>query len=139
MKRISIFAFAVLATLASCSKAEIDAPESNGQELPEVNLADGQILCAIPETKTALDADLNVIWSDKDELMVLGGDNQAAKYVFSSFATDDKKTAVFENIDPKVTGSRTAIYPASAYVADSYTGIGSASTPPSEIFAVVPL
>lgn len=122
MKRISIFAFAALAILASCSKAEIDAPESNGQELPEVNLADGQILCAIPETKTALDADLNVIWSDKDELMVLGGDNQAARYVFSSFATDDKKTAVFENIDPKVTGSRTAIYPASAYVADSYNG-----------------
>ena len=122
MKRISIFAFAVLATLASCSKAEIDAPESNGQELPEVNLADGQILCAIPETKTALDGDLNVIWGDKDELMVLGGDNQAARYVFSSFATDDKKTAVFENIDPKVTGSRTAIYPASAYVADSYNG-----------------
>ena len=122
MKRISIFAFAVLATLASCSKAEIDAPESNGQELPEVNLADGQILCAIPETKTALDGELNVIWSDKDELMVLGGDNQAARYVFSSFATDDKKTAVFENIDPKVTGSRTAIYPASAYVADSYNG-----------------
>lgn len=122
MKRISIFAFAVLATLASCSKAEIDAPESNGQELPEVNLADGQILCAIPETKTALDGNLNVIWGDKDELMVLGGDNQAARYVFSSFATDDKKTAVFENIDPKVTGSRTAIYPASAYVADSYNG-----------------
>lgn len=122
MKRISIFAFAALATLASCSKAEIDAPESNGQELPEVNLADGQILCAIPETKTALDGELNVIWSDKDELMVLGGDNQAARYVFSSFATDDKKTAVFENIDPKVTGSRTAIYPASAYVADSYNG-----------------
>lgn len=122
MKRISIFAFAALATLASCSKAEIDAPESNGQELPEVNLTDGQILCAIPETKTALDADLNVIWSDKDELMVLGGDNQAARYVFSSFATDDKKTAVFENIDPKVTGNRTAIYPASAYVADSYNG-----------------
>lgn len=122
MKRISIFAFAVLAILASCSKAEIDAPESNGQELPEVELADGQILCAIPETKTALDADLNVIWSDKDELMVLGGDNQAARYVFSSFATDDHKTAVFENIDPKITGSRTAIYPASAYVADSYNG-----------------
>ena len=122
MKRISIFAFAALAILASCSKAEIDAPESNGQELPEVNLADGQILCAIPETKTALDGDLNVIWGDKDELMVLGGDNQAARYVFSSFATDDKKAAVFENIDPKVTGSRTAIYPASAYVADSYNG-----------------
>ena len=122
MKRISIFAFAALAILASCSKAEIDAPESNGQELPEVNLADGQILCAIPETKTALDGNLNVIWGDKDELMVLGGDNQTARYVFSSFATDDKKAAVFENIDPKVTGSRTAIYPASAYVADSYNG-----------------
>ena len=54
MKRISLFAFAVLATLASCSKAEIDAPESNGQELPEVNLADGQILCAIQKPRQPL-------------------------------------------------------------------------------------
>jgi hypothetical protein len=122
MKRISIYAFALLAIFASCSKAEIEAPEENGQAGPDIEVEDGQIICSIPQTKTALDDDLNVIWSEDDEIMVLGGDKQAAKYKFSSFATDDKKSAVFENVDPKVIGNRTAIYPASAYVAESYDG-----------------
>lgn len=123
MKRIFVFAFASLAIFASCSKAEIDATDNGGQTDINVTLTDGQILCAIPpQTKTALDGDLNVIWTDKDEIMVLGEGNQVAKYAFSSFATDDKKAAIFENVDPKVTGTRTAIYPASAYVADSYNG-----------------
>jgi hypothetical protein len=122
MKRISIYAFALLAIFASCSKTEIEAPEENGQAGPDIEVEDGQIICSIPQTKTALDDDLNVIWSEDDEIMVLGGDKQAAKYKFSSFATDDKKSAVFENVDPKVIGNRTAIYPASAYVAESYDG-----------------
>ena len=122
MKRISIYAFALLAIFASCSKAEIEAPEENGQAGPDIEVEDGQIICSIPQTKTALDDDLNVIWSEDDEIMVLGEGKQTAKYKFSSFATDDKKSAVFENVDPKVTGNRTAIYPASAYVAESYDG-----------------
>ena len=125
MKRIFVFAFASLAIFASCSKAEIDAVDNGGQTEINVTLTDGQILCAIPsqpQSKTALDGSLNVIWSDNDEIMVLGEDNQVAKYVFSSFASDDKKAAVFDNEDPKVTGPRSAIYPASAYVADSYNG-----------------
>ena len=122
MKRISIYAFALLAIFASCSKAEIEAPEENGQAGPDIEVEDGQIICSIPQTKTALDDDLNAIWSEDDEIMVLGEGTQTAKYKFSSFATDDKKSAVFENVDPKVTGNRTAIYPASTYVAESYDG-----------------
>ena len=122
MRRIFTLAIAFLAILASCSKAEIDVSNKDNQTDINVTLADDQILCAIPQTKTALDASLNVIWSDSDDIMVLGEGTKASKYVFSSFATEDKKTAVFENTEPKITGSRTAIYPASAYVADSYNG-----------------
>ena len=122
MKRTFIAILAAAAVLAACNKMEEIDNNTGHQNAVDVELSDGQILCAIPQTKTALDDGLNVIWSEDDEIMVLGGNKQAAKYKFSSFATDDKKSAVFENVDPKVTGNRTAIYPASAYVAESYDG-----------------
>lgn len=123
MKRTFIAILAAAAVLAACNKMEEIDNNTGHQNVVDVELSDGQILCAIPQTKTALDEDLNVIWSESDEIMVLGGDRQAAKYEFKSYASEDSKTAaVFENVDPKVTGTRAAIYPASAYVADSYNG-----------------
>ena len=123
MKRTFIAILAAAAVLAACNKMEEIDNNTGHQNAVDVELSDGQILCAIPQTKTALDENLNVIWSESDEIMVLGGDRQAAKYEFNSYASEDSKTAaVFENVDPKVTGTRAAIYPASAYVADSYNG-----------------
>ena len=123
MKRTFIAILAAAAVLAACNKMEEIDNNTGHQNAVDVELSDGQILCAIPQTKTALDENLNVIWSESDEIMVLGGDRQAAKYEFKSYASEDSKTAaVFENVDPKVTGKRAAIYPASAYVADSYNG-----------------
>lgn len=123
MKRTFIAILAAAAVLAACNKMEEIDNNTGHQNAVDVELSDGQILCAIPQTKTALDENLNVIWSESDEIMVLGGEGQAAKYVFNSYASEDSKTAaVFENEDPKVTGKRAAIYPASAYVADSYNG-----------------
>ena len=123
MKRFYIAILAVATALASCNKMEeIDNPAGNQPEI-DAELTADQILCAIPQTKTALDENLNVIWSENDEVMVLGADNQTGIYKFNSYVADDNKTAaVFENIDTKVTGSRSAIYPATAYVADSYNG-----------------
>ena len=123
MKRLTLSILATLAILASCNKMEeIDSPAENNPEV-NVELTADQILCSIAQTKTALDADLNVIWSENDQVMVLGADNQTGTYQFTSYVSDDNKTAaVFENVDSKVTGSRSAIYPASAYVADSYDG-----------------
>ena len=121
MKRIFIAIIAVASVLTSCNKMEEN--ETPAANLPEVGLDDGQILCAIPQTKTALDEDLNVIWSEDDQIIVLGAEQQAATYRFSSYTSEDSKTtAIFENVDPKVTGTRAAIYPASAYVEDSYDG-----------------
>lgn len=123
MKRTFIAILAAAAVLAACNKMEEIDNNTGHQNAVDVELSDGQILCAIPQTKTALDEDLNVIWSESDEIMVLGENKQAAKYEFKSYASEDSKTAaVFENVDPKVTGTRAAIYPASAYVADSYNG-----------------
>lgn len=123
MKRFYIAILAVATALASCNKMEeIDNPAGNQPEI-DAELTADQILCAIPQTKTALDENLNVIWSENDEVMVLGADNQTGVYKFNSYVADDNKTAaVFENVDTKVTGSRSAIYPATAYVADSYNG-----------------
>lgn len=123
MKRFYIAILAVATALASCNKMEeIDNPADNQPEI-DAELTADQILCAIPQTKTALDENLNVIWSENDEVMVLGADNQTGVYKFNSYVADNNKTAaVFENVDTKVTGSRSAIYPATAYVADSYNG-----------------
>ena len=120
MKRFYIAILALAVASASCNKmVEIDSIAEN---LPEAEVADGRILCAIPQTKTALDG-LNVVWSEEDEIMVFGEENRTAVYRFSSFASEDNKTtAIFENVDPSVKGNRSAIYPAAAYVEDSYNG-----------------
>ena len=120
MKRFHIAILALAVASVSCNKMEeIENPAEN---LPEIEVADGQLLCAIPQTKTALDG-LNVVWSEEDEIMVFGEENRTAVYKFSSFASEDNKTtAIFENVDPSVKGSRSAVYPASAYVEDSYNG-----------------
>ena len=120
MKRFHIAILALAVASVSCNKMEeIENPAEN---LPEIGVADGQLLCAIPQTKTALDG-LNVVWSEEDEIMVFGEENRTAVYKFSSFASEDNKTtAIFENVDPSVKGSRSAVYPASAYVEDSYNG-----------------
>jgi len=120
MKRFHIAILALAVASVSCNKMEeIENPAEN---LPEIEVADGQLLCAIPQTKTALDG-LNVVWSEEDEIMVFGEENRTAVYKFSSFASEDNKTtAIFENVDPSVKGSRSAVYPASAYVKDSYNG-----------------
>lgn len=121
MRRLFIAIIAVASVFTSCNKVEeTEIPEVNQ---PETGLNDGQILCAIPQTKTALDENLNVIWSEDDQIMVLGAEQQTATYRFNSYTSEDNKTtAIFENVDPKVTGTRAAIYPASAYVEDSYNG-----------------
>lgn len=120
MKRFHIAILALAVASVSCNKMEeIENPAEN---LPEIEVADGQLICAIPQTKTALDG-LNVVWSEEDEIMVFGEENRTAVYRFSSFASEDNKTtAIFENVDPSVKGSRSAVYPASAYVEDSYNG-----------------
>ncbi len=120
MKRFYIAILALAVASASCNKME--EIDSIAENLPEAEVADGRILCAIPQTKTALDG-LDVVWSEGDEIMVFGEDNRTSVYKFSSFASeDDKTTAVFENVDPSVKGSRSAVYPAAAYVEDSYNG-----------------
>ena len=120
MKRFNIAILALAVASVSCNKMEeIENPAEN---LPEIEVADGQLLCAIPQTKTALDG-LNVVWSEEDEIMVFGEENRTAVYKFSSFASEDNKTtAIFENVDQSVKGSRSAVYPASAYIEDSYNG-----------------
>lgn len=121
MKR-SLTILALISAIVACNKME----EMNGPaEQPEMNveLSADQILCAIPQTKTAIDENLNVIWSEGDEVMVLGENSKTAVYRFSSYASEDNKTtAIFDNVDPSVKGNRSAIYPASAYVEDSYNG-----------------
>lgn len=120
MKRFHIAILALAVASVSCNKMEeIESPVEN---LPDIEVADGQLLCAIPQTKTALDG-LNVVWSEEDEIMVFGEENRTAVYKFSSFVSEDSKTtAIFENVDPSVKGNRSAVYPASAYVKDSYNG-----------------
>lgn len=120
MKRFHIAILALAVASVSCNKMEeIENPTEN---LPDIEVADGQLLCAIPQTKTALDG-LNVVWSEEDEIMVFGEENRTAVYKFSSFVSEDSKTtAIFENVDPSVKGNRSAVYPASAYVKDSYNG-----------------
>ena len=86
MKRTFIAILAAAAVLAACNKMEEIDNNTGHQNAVDVELSDGQILCAIPQTKTALDENLNVIWSESDEIMVLGGEGQAAKYEFKSFS-----------------------------------------------------
>ena len=121
MKR-SFTILAMISAIVACNKMEeINGPDTEAEINAE--LSADQLLCAIPQTKTAIDGNLNVIWSEDDEIMVLGENCRTAVYKFSSYASEDNKTtAVFDNVDPSVKGKRSAIYPASAYVEDSYNG-----------------
>lgn len=112
----------MISAIVACNKMEeINGPDTEAEINAE--LSADQLLCAIPQTKTAIDGNLNVIWSEDDEIMVLGENCRTAVYKFSSYASEDNKTtAVFDNVDPSVKGKRSAIYPASAYVEDSYNG-----------------
>ena len=122
MKKLAFTFLAVLAVSASCSKMEEKNDLAGGQQKNEAELGVNQILCSIPLTRTSIDADLNVIWSEGDEIMVFG-ESRASKYLFASFPDEsDKKTAVFENAEPKIGGKIASIYPASAYIAESYNG-----------------
>lgn len=112
------------ALLLSCNRLEeMEAPENNDRfEDIDVTLGENQVLCGIPSTKTTMDEDLNVIWSEEDEIEVFasGASGASATYRFSSYSTDDKKYAVFECEGSGVAEEgRTAIYPASAYVEGS--------------------
>ena len=121
MKRYYIAILALAVASVSCNKME-ELEDQAGNQQEDIALNEDQLLCAIPQTKTALDG-LNVIWSEEDEIMVFGEENRTATYRFSSFASQDNKTtAIFENVDPSVKGSRSAVYPASAYIEDSYNG-----------------
>ena len=119
----SIFLFLAMTAIAtSCSKMEETYAQEENQQHDKTELTDGYIICAIPQTKTAIDENLNVVWSEGDEIMVFG-DSRAAKYTFASYPDEnDKTTAVFENSEPKITGKVASIYPASAYVSGSYDG-----------------
>lgn len=122
MKKLAFTFLAVLAVSASCSKMEEQNDLAGGQQKNEAELGVNQILCSIPLTKTSIDADLNVIWSEGDEIMVFG-ESRASRYLFASYPDEnDKKTAVFENAEPKIEGKIASVYPASAYIADSYNG-----------------
>ena len=112
------------ALLFSCNRFEEEEVLENkdGFEDMDVTLAENQILCGIPSTKTTMDENLNVIWSEEDEIEVFasGASGASATYRFSSYSTDDKKYAVFECDGTGVAQTgRTAIYPASAYVEGS--------------------
>ena len=124
MKRLSIY-LSVLAAIVACSKPEepVEENSSDKTEDLEIQLADNQILCSIPTTRTSLDGDLNVIWNEGDEIAVFG-ETAAATYRFSSFPVDgDERIAIFECGESGIKeGSRSAIYPADAYVPDSYDG-----------------
>lgn len=121
MKRL-LLSIPVLAALFSCSDFNELQPEKETDNT-NIPLEDNQILCGIPLTKTSLDASLNVIWNEEDEVMVFSGKNTAT-YRFSSFPIEnDKKTAVFECTSGNaLKGSLSAIYPASAYIEGSSNG-----------------
>ena len=118
-----LYCIALAAVLSSCSRFDETQDEGITPDI-DVALKDNQVLCGIPLTKTALDQDLNVVWSEDDEITVFDGE-KAVTYRFSSWPLeDDRSTAVFECTGAGAAGigPRCAIYPASAYIEDSYDG-----------------
>ena len=107
----------MLAAIVACSKPEepVEENSSDKTEDLEIQLADNQILCSIPTTRTSLDGDLNVIWNEGDEIAVFG-ETAAATYRFSSFPIDgDERIAIFECGESGIKEeTRSAIYPADA-------------------------
>lgn len=121
MKRLLLCTL-IPAFLFSCNIYEISEPEKTDDfENIDVELRDNQILCGIPSTKTTLDAEMNVVWTENDEIEVFSAGSATATYRFESFSSDDKKYAVFQcDAGGVPEGGRSAIYPASAYIKDSY-------------------
>ncbi len=71
------------------------------------------LVCVIPQTKTALDASLNVVWTNGDKIKVFSESTPAgADY---STTSDNTNTGVFTAVGSAVDGAtRYAVYPASA-------------------------
>ena len=101
--------------LLSCSRIE-EQDQMEPDDLLDIELEDNQILCGIPSTKTALDSDLNVVWSEDDVVLVIC-EEATHTYRFASFPLEnDMKTAIFENTEGlAIEGDKCAFYPASAF------------------------
>ncbi len=122
MKKLFTFLF-LLVTFSACNKFEEKDSDNGIGSLDNINLESNQILCGTPSTKTSLDASLNVVWNNDDKIRVFGGGNTAI-YSFQSYPLEnEQRVAIFECSDAEsIQGERSAIYPASAYVENSYDG-----------------
>ena len=105
MKKIFTLAFAALSVLSVSCQEEMDGDLVG--ELVEKNFVchvDGGI-----DTKTTLDADFNIIWSNKDNITVFAADGVAREFTPVSFE-ENGKCATFNGSIP-VSDVYTAVYP----------------------------
>ena len=120
MKRLLFYTFIAIAFF-SCVNIQEDSYLEDS-ECSQIDLEYNQILCGTPAVKTSLDAELNVIWSKNDKIQVFASGSTAI-YQFATYGSENKKYAVFECSGQEIPeGEKSAIYPASAYIADSYDG-----------------
>ena len=122
MKKLFLY-LSIPVLAAACTRFEEKDNSSGSIDIDNIPLEANQILCGSPSTKTSLDADLNVVWNESDEIEVFCGEHSAT-YRFSSYPLEnDKRMAVFEcDGAEKMEGEKSSIYPASAYVTGSYNG-----------------
>lgn len=122
MKRLLLY-LSIPILLLACNRFDESENIDYPVDIDGIVLEDNQILCGTPSTKTSLDASMNVVWNEDDEIQVFCGQSSAI-YRFSSYPLEnDKRMAVFECSEAQtVDGEKSAIYPASAYVTDSYDG-----------------
>ncbi len=107
MKKIILFAALAAFALTSCQ-----------QDITfEENKPEGLVFTAtteIPATKTALDASLNVVWQDGDEIVIVDGDSHIGTY--TTTASGDTKATFTHHSGSEATSSPySAWYPTTLY------------------------
>ncbi|MGN0188807.1 MAG: hypothetical protein ACI395_04760 [Candidatus Cryptobacteroides sp.] len=117
MKRISCFAGAVIAALAifSCTKEDFSVLDNNQQTgVKEFGETVFTLSAGIDETKVSLDG-VHLSWSLNDQIVVNG-------VCSKPLASIDEDTGLAEfEFDQELTAPFHAIFPASAYVEESYS------------------
>lgn len=105
-----IVAVASFLVLGCVKNVEMD---SNETRLPKSNPEAGKVNCVIPQTRTSLDASLNVLWNSGDKIRIFSADYPSGQ-VYSTESEDTGK-GIFVPDDVEVPiGTRYAVYPASA-------------------------
>ena len=110
--RSSCYLIAVASFLIfGCAKnSEVDSIGTIDQK---TDSAPGAVNCVIPQTRTSLDASLNVLWNSGDQIRIFSTDYPSGKAY--STKSEDTGKGIFAPVGEEVPiGTRYAVYPASA-------------------------